>query len=184
MAQLIIGITGLIASGKGTAASYLTERHDASAHRFSTMLRDSLNRYHLPHTRDNLVRLSELLRQSFGQDILASTMAEDAKNDSSRLVVIEGIRRIADISHLSKLPNFLLVKIISEPKVRYQRLIIRGENEDDNTKTYEQFLKDHKLPTEATIPEVMDLATEKLDNNLEIDSLKKQLDALIARYLN
>lgn len=183
MAKLIIGITGLMASGKGTAAKYIVEQYGASSHRFSTMLRDTLDRYYLPHTRENMVIVSEIMREYFGQDILAKVMAEDAKNDTSDIVVIEGIRRMADITHLQVLPNFILVRIVAEPETRFARLSIRGENADDSTKTYEQFIRDHELPTEKTIPEVMGHATEILDNNLEQEELGKQIDHLIKQRL-
>ncbi|MEI8360652.1 MAG: AAA family ATPase [bacterium] len=183
MAKLIIGITGLMASGKGTAAKYIVDNYSASSHRFSTMLRDTLDRYYLPHTRENMVTVSEIMRTSFGQDILAKVMAEDAKNDEKEIVVIEGIRRMADITHLSKLNNFVLVQIIAEPKLRHSRLSIRGENADDNTKTYDQFIQDHNLPTEKTIPEVMNQAKETLDNNLDMKELSVQIDNLIKKLI-
>ena len=179
MARLIIGMTGLIASGKGAAAKYCEETYKASNHRFSTMLRDALDRFHLPHTRENMVAISEAMREKFGQDIMAKVLAEDASQDDNDIVIVEGIRRIPDITHLAKLPNFILVRIEAEPATRYARLTQRGENTDDNSKTYEQFLTDHQLPTEVTIPEVMALATVSLDNNGDLADLYKQLDTLI-----
>lgn len=183
MAKLIIGITGLIASGKGTTAKYITQQYGASSHRFSTMLRDTLDRYYLPHTRENMVIVSEIMREYFGQDILAKVLAEDAKNDRNDIIVIEGIRRMADIDHLQKLPNFILTRIIAEPEVRYARLIKRGENADDAQKTYEQFIRDHELPTEITVPDIMNHATEILDNNLDLKELEMQIDSLIKKNL-
>jgi dephospho-CoA kinase len=179
MARIIIGITGLMASGKGAAAKYYEEKYHASNNRFSTMLRDALDRFYLPHTRENMVAMSEAMREKFGQDIMAKVIAEDAKNDANDLVVIEGIRRIPDITHLAKLPNFILVKIEAKPETRYSRLTQRGENEDDSGKTYEQFILDHQLPTEMTIPEVMNLATVSISNEGDFTELHEQLDKLI-----
>lgn len=175
----IIGLVGLIACGKGTAAKYLAEKYQASTYRFSTILRDVLKRIYLEESRDNMINLSESLRQTFGQDLLANVITKDALNDPREIVVVEGIRRLEDIKYLKQLPNFTLVEISADPKIRYQRLKNRGENSDDSSKTYEQFLADHKKPTEITIPVVIELAIEHLSNNGSFDDLSKQIDELV-----
>lgn len=182
MPKVIFGFTGLIASGKGTAAHYLEEKHQASTYRFSTMLRDILDRIYVEHTRDNIIRISESIRTLFGEDIMAKTMATDVEKDTGERVVVEGIRRLADISYLRELPHFVLVEIFGDPKVRYERLIHRGENADDTTKTYEQFLADHERSTEKSILDVIPLAKERIDNNGSEEALHAQLDALVKKY--
>ena len=178
--KIILGFTGQIACGKGTIAQYIQDTHSASNYRFSTMLRDVLDRFNLEHTRKNLVGISEYLRNTHGEDIMAKTMASDVEKDQNNIIVVEGIRRMADIAYLSKLPNFTLVKIEATPEKRYERIIKRGENKDDNTKTFEEFQKDHKQPTEVTIPEVMSHATLSIDNNGTLEELHKQLDKLVS----
>ncbi len=180
--KIILGFTGLIASGKGTAAKYFNEKYGATTYRFSTMLRDLLNRIHVEHSRDNIIKISEAIRRDFGEDVMAKTMAADAEADTNPFIVIEGIRRMADIEYLSRLPNFILIEIFAEPITRFERLVKRGENVGDTTKTYEQFLEDHKRSTEVSILDVIPRATERVDNNGTIDDLKKQLDALVTKY--
>lgn len=180
--KIIFGFTGLMASGKGTVAQYFEEKYQASTYRFSTMLRDVLTRLHLDHNRENLVKISEVLRAGFGEDVLAKTIAKDAEKDENPIVVIEGIRRKADITYLEKIPHFVLVEIFADQTVRYQRLTERRENPDDTTKTFEQFIEDHKRSTEITIPEVTAGAQEQIDNNGNLDKLHQQLDLLLQKY--
>lgn len=180
--KVILGFTGLLASGKGTAAKYLEEKHQAATFRFSTMLRDILDRVYVPQTRDNMIRLSEFLRGTYGEEVMAKTIAEDVEKSDEKIVVVEGVRRMADIAYLSKLPNFILVEIFAEPRTRYERLIKRGENPDDNSKTYEQFLADHQRSTELSILDVIKHATERVDNNGDLANLHKQLDELVKKY--
>lgn len=182
MKKIIIGFTGLIASGKGTATSYLEEKYRAKQYKFSTILRDMASRIYLEHTRDNLIKMSETLRHTFGEDILSQAIAGDAAKENADLVVVDGIRRMTDISHLTKLPNFVLIEIFAEPKTRYERLIKRGENTDDTSKTYEQFLEDHKRSTEVSILDVIPQAKEHIDNNGGLEDLRQQLDAIIKKY--
>lgn len=180
--KIIFGFSGLMASGKGTAAKYLEEKHGASSFRFSTMLRDSLDRFYLPHSRDNLIKMSEIIRGAFGEDTIAKTMARDAEKNSNRLVVVEGIRRLADIEYLKKLPGFVLAEIFADPKIRHERMIKRGENSDDTAKTFAQFLADHQRSTEISIPAVLAQAIERIDNNGDLDNLHCQLDVLVEKY--
>jgi dephospho-CoA kinase len=180
--HIILGFSGLMASGKGTAATYLEECYGAATFRFSTMLRDALNRFYLPHTRDNLIKLSEIMRATFGEDMMAKTMSEDASRSDASIVVVEGIRRMADIEYLARLPNFVLVEIFADPLTRHRRITERGENPDDRTKTFEQFMADHARSTEMSIPEVLRHATEKIDNNGDIAILHRQLDLLVKKY--
>lgn len=180
--KIILGFSGLIASGKGTAAKYIAEKYRASTYRFSTILRDLLNRIYLEQSRDNMIKMSETIRATFGEDTLAKAIAGDAAKDQNKIIVVEGIRRPADIEYLAKLPNFVLVEIFAEPKLRHSRLVKRHENSDDATKTYEQFLADHQRSTELSVLEVLKQATEKIDNNDNLEDLHKQLDVLVKKY--
>jgi dephospho-CoA kinase len=180
--KIIFGFTGLMASGKGTAAKYFEEKYQAETFRFSTILRSVLDRLFLEHSRDNLIKLSEILRGTFGEDLLAKVMARDAETSQNKLVIVEGIRRLADIVYLQKLPNFVLVEIFADVKIRYGRIIERRENPDDASKTFEQFLLDHERSTEISIPEVIAEADERIDNNGDEEYLHLQLDALIKKY--
>jgi len=179
--KLILGFVGLPASGKGTTAEYCQKKYGASAYRFSTMLFDLLQRIYLETNRDNLIKMSEAIRGTFGEDTMAKVMAKDAASDKNSLIIIDGIRRMADIEYLSQLPNFILIDIFADPRTRYERLIQRSEKPDDKTKTFEQFMADHQRSTELTIPEVASHATEHIDNNGTVEQLYKQLDNLITR---
>jgi len=180
MTKIILGFTGLIASGKDASKKYVEQKYEVGSHRFSTMLRDILNRLYLPITRENLQNLSYDLRNRFGSDTLARVIAEDVKNDKKEIVLVEGIRRMPDIAKLLDFPNFYLISIDADPKIRYDRLIKRNENVGDNTKTFEEFLNDEKQEAELQIPEVMARAKYHLDNNGSLEDLYRQIDAIMA----
>lgn len=179
--KIIIGLVGEIASGKGTTAKYLEEKYDASSHRFSTPLRDILDRAHIEVNRKNMQDLSRILRENFGQNLLAKVIAEDAKNDQHEIVVVDGIRRPADIEYLQKLPEFKLVYVTADMKTRFERIIKRGENADDLNKTFEQFQKDHEVETELEIPNIGATAEIKIDNNGRIEDLYGQIDKILKK---
>ena len=182
MEKIIFGFVGQMASGKDTAADYLEEKYNGKNFSFSDMLGDVLKRYHLELNRDNYIKISEAMRENFGDEVLSKTMANDIKKDEHTIISISNVRRANDVKFLSDLPGFILVKIEADPKTRYDRLTHRGEKSDDNNKTYEQFLEDHKRSTEITIDEIANQATENIDNNGSLEDLHNQLDKLVQRY--
>lgn len=182
MQKIIIGLVGPIASGKDVAKKYLIEKYGAEAVKFSTPLRDVLNRMAVSVSRENLQSVSTLLRGAFGEDLLAKTIAKDASELRSDIVIVDGVRRMADIVHLKKLDNFVLVKIEADPVLRYERMKNRNENAGDAEKTFDEFMVDHEREAEKEIPKVMSEAKWSIDNNGDFEKLYKQIDILIETF--
>jgi len=180
MSKIILGLVGPIASGKEVSKKYLEKKYGADSHRFSTVLRDLLNRLYLPISRANLQNLSLNIRTLFGGDILARVIAKDIKNDQQEIIIIEGIRRSDDIVALKEFPNFYLISINAKQKIRYQRVVDRHENIGDAEKTFEQFLIDEQKEAELEIPKVMAQAKYRLDNNYSFEKLYQQIDKIVA----
>lgn len=184
MPKIIISFTGLMASGKDEAKKYLAEKYSAKSFRFSTIMRDILKRINIEISRYNLSAVSLCLRQTFGEDLFAKVIANDVSEAESDIVVVDGVRRLADIIHLSKLEGFYLVAIEADPKIRYERMIKRGENVGESEKTYEQFLADHQTETELTIPEAMSKADFKINNDGDFANLHQQIDKIVSKIQN
>jgi dephospho-CoA kinase len=181
MSKIILGLVGPSASGKETAKKYLVERYKAKDCRFSTILRDVLNRIAVPVSRENLQKLSTVLRANFGENLLAKAIVMDASKFDAEVVVVDGVRRPTDIEHLQELPNFFLIKIDADPKLRYERLVKRNENDGDDKKTFEQFLKDHEAEADSLVPAVMASAQYSIDNSDSFENLYKQIDEIIKK---
>lgn len=184
MAKIILGLAGEIAAGKGTAAKYLTEKYDGSSHRFSTVLRDILERIHLEENRENMQKVSTMLRENFFSDILSMIIAKDVEKDSHKIIAVDGVRRPADIAYLQKLAGFKLVYIDAAMEKRYERITRRGENSDDNSKTFEEFKKDHAREAERQIKDLKGKADFVLDNNGSREDLYRQIDNIIDKCKN
>ncbi len=182
--KIIIGFTGLMASGKDAAKKYLEEKYQAKSLKFSGIMRDVLKRINVEMSRYNLSAVSLCLRETFGEDLFAKVIANDAKESDNKMVVIDGVRRLADIAHLTKLEGFYLISIEASPELRHQRLVARGENVGESEKTFEQFLADHQTETEMTIPAVMAKADFVIDNNGDFESLYAQIDKILEKIQN
>ncbi|NCF75429.1 MAG: AAA family ATPase [Xanthomonadaceae bacterium] len=181
--KIVIGLVGQIASGKGAASKYLEKNYKAAVLRFSTMLRDILRRLYLKSTRDNLCILSEILRKNFKEDVMAKVIAQDVLKSKKKLVVVDGIRRRADIKYLKKIENFKLIKITVDPKIRYKRLVLRNENIGDDKKTFKEFLKDQKKEAESEVLSVMEQADIEISNNGSWEDFNKKVKKMIKNII-
>ncbi len=179
MSKLILGFVGPMASGKGTACQYLEQRYRARSYRFSSILRDILDRVYLPRTRDHLQQVSSVMRGAFGDDLLARAMAHDVEADTGKLITVDGVRRRPDITYLRSLDGFYLIGITADEKVRFERIKNRHENPDDAGKTFADFVREGQQEAERQIAEVMASASFTLDNNGDFAALYRQLDAIL-----
>lgn len=177
--KIILGLAGEMASGKGTIAKYIVEKHKGSSYRFSTMLRDIAHRLYLDENRENLQKLPTVLRENFREDILSEVMSKDVENDPHEVIAIDGPRRLTDISNLKRLENFKLVYVEASPEKRFERITERDENTDDAKKTLEGFKKDHDSEAELQIRELKNNADYVIDNNGSFGNLYKQIDEII-----
>lgn len=176
MPHVIIGLVGRQGSGKGTAAKILQEKYGAELFRFSAILRDIITRLAVPESRENFIKLSEALRQTFGEDVLAYAIERDAANSTAALVVVDGIRRIQDLAALEPLPHFKLIEIAAPAKTRFERMKNRGEKSGETSMSWEEFSEQEQAPTEITIPSVAARAWKAIENGGTTQELEQQLD--------
>ena len=181
MNKIILGIAGEIASGKGTATGYLVKKFGASDHRFSTALRDVARRMYLEENRENLQKISTMMRENFNDNILSMVIYKDVENDQHDVVVIDGVRRMADIEFLKKIDGFRLLYVDAAMENRYDRITRRGENTDDNGKTFEEFRKDHEREAELQIRDLKEKADFVVDNDGTMDDLYLRIDEIIEK---
>lgn len=179
--KIILGFVGDLASGKGTVCKYLQEKYGVDSYRFSTMLRDILDRIYVEKNRENLQDLSTFLRGRYGQDIMSKVIVQDVLNDKNDIVAVEGIRRPTDITYLQELPGFNLIYITADPKIRWQRMVLRKENADDAGKTFDQFLKDEQAEADMLIKDLGTKAKYTLVNNGNIEEFYSGMEEILTQ---
>ena len=179
--KIIIGLVGLLAVGKTTFVDYCRNKYNAVSFRFSDSLRGGLALFSLDISRENLQTISTIMRQNFGENILAKAMAKRANESDSEMIMIDGVRRFTDLENLKDIPGFHLIAIKTDSKLAFERYIDRDENVGDAEMSYETFLEKQKAEADRQIPEVMKTAEHTIDNNGSFDDFYKKVDELVQK---
>src|SRR3990167_1160484 len=140
---MIIGLTGKNATGKGELAKHLQSKGFAYFS-LSDALREEAAKRKMEPSRNNLISLGNELRKEFGNGILAERInikIQKEKFNGRKDFVIDSIRNPGEIGELRRNKGFLLVGIVTDEKIRFQRLLKRGRIGDATT--FEEF-KQHE----------------------------------------
>lgn len=179
--KIILGLVGEMGAGKSTLTEYIKTKHGAVSFRFSDMLSDIARRLYLEQSRPNLQMISSMIRQNIGEDIMSKVIMRDAAEADAPIVITEGVRRPTDITYLKELPNFYLIGITADERTRYERVLIRTEKTDDQTKTWEEFQRDGQAEAEQKIKEIKAVADFQIDNNGTKEDLYKQIEEILQK---
>ena len=183
---MIIGITGFLASGKGVLSETLKEK-GFIVYSCSDEIREECRKENLEISRDNLQKTGNLLREKYGPNILAKRLSDRIRlNGLDKNYVVESIRTEGEITELKKLPNFSLVFIDADEKIRYQRAKERLK-EKEHIDSFEEFILSEKKEMNNKDPNSQNLLRCKessqytLDNNGSIEELKTQIEDLLLK---
>lgn len=174
------GYIGLISQnrkGKDTVGKIIA---DIVAPESSITIRfsDSLNRIltddlKLPLDRALQQGLSTGVRREYGQDVLSKRVHQDALEADVDWVIINGVRRPADVKLLSPLPGFKLIAVDAPNELAYEWMKRANDREGDSEKTYEQFLKEYEAEPERLILNTASSAVFTIQNDEDDSEFKK-----------
>ncbi len=179
MKKTILALAGEMGSGKGAIAEYLIQKHGAKKFRFSSVFRDILDRLHIEESRENIQSLSTALRSAFGDDILSQTLIGDIGQSTDPLIILDGVRREEDMKYLRHMEGFVFIFVDADFDTRYTRVVTRGENASDTTKTVAQFLKESEAEAEARIRSLRDIADKIIENNGTMEELQEKIEEIL-----
>jgi dephospho-CoA kinase len=117
--------------------------------------------------------LGKIIRQRFGDDILAKAISKRIKNVKRGVVILNGIRYWQEYEMIKKLGG-RIVYITADQKLRWLRLRKRGEKKDDFS-SFKKFLEREKAKTEILIPKIGQKADFTIENNSTFISFYKKI---------
>ncbi len=183
MTTIVVGLVGPIGVGKTTIANYL-ESTGFQKLKFSDPIKEETDRRKLTNTREAYQDIGDSLREKFGNDYISRSLHDKIKAKANKSFVVEGFRNPGEISIFQKLPNFVLVGLNADPKVRYERLKNRGEPHDP--KTWEAFEKQEARDQGIGQPEYGQqvlASLELADFVIDTDKVQSEVNITIDKIL-
>jgi uncharacterized protein YprB with RNaseH-like and TPR domain/predicted nuclease with RNAse H fold/dephospho-CoA kinase len=167
----VLGISGYIAAGKTTAATFISE-NDFAYGRISQVLAKMLEIEGKPVNRFTLQKLGQKVNRNQGQRWLIYSLLNLLP--SSGNFVIDGLRFPEDHAFLKERfgPNFTHIHIETNLELRKKRYKQVKENNIPFTKSL-------KHPVERFIPKMKDLSDYVIENNDDKNKLYKELQKIL-----
>lgn len=176
--KTIIGIIGGVGSGKDTVADYISQKLAIPSFQISQPLKDLAKEKNIEPTRENLVKIGSDLVREKGPDFLAQLAIDKIDSEKG---IITGIRVLDIIEYLRNNSNLILLAVIANPKVRFERSVIR--NKLGEADTIEEFIenerKENSAPNVQRLFECLELADYSITNEDDIETLFKKVDEFL-----
>lgn len=178
----IIAFAGRNGCGKETAAKRAAGALKAPHHTYSDILVETFQMWNVhPSSRPQQQALSEFMRGLLGQDAMAKVIDKKCAEAAAAHVVIDGVRRMADVENLRRDygDGFILIWIETAAEIRYARLKARKEKKGETMMSWEEFLKQEVHETERQLPFVEAAAMYRFGNDGPLAALERQVDAFL-----
>jgi dephospho-CoA kinase len=164
---LIVALTGMPGAGKTTVANYLAQK-GIPLLIMGDVVREAAQNDGLEPTSDNLSKLMLKLRDKNGPEAIAYLVANKIKtmkqeNKEFEVVIVDGIRSMAEIQVLRRVGNVKLLAIHGSTLTRYSH--IRERARSDVPSNIGEFDKRDKVEMGVGISDAIALADETISNN-------------------
>jgi dephospho-CoA kinase len=181
---MIIGLTSMIASGKGEFCSYLADK-GFTAYSLSDAIREELLSQGKEITRDSLRTEGNQLRHKRGPDVLAKRMIEKIKGRQGSFI-LESIRNPAEVETLRReIKGFVLIFIDAPLETRFERA--KKRNREKDGVTLEEFKDKEEKEKSATdsaaqqLHKCQEMADLTIKNDSTLEIFHKRIDELLKK---
>src|SRR3712207_5557890 len=184
--RLIVCLTGMPGAGKSSVASFLKEK-GFTVVTMGDVIREEAKRQGLEPTDVNLGKMMLKLRQDLGpgavgQIVLQKLARDGNNNNSNNVVVVDGIRSVAEVEVLKKVGHVRLLAVHASQDTRFKHLRERGRA--DAPSDSDEFSGRDKRELSVGVSEAIALANEMISNNdLTLEQLKLRAYSIVKEWL-
>lgn len=185
--MITIGITGTLGAGKGTIVDYLVKNRDFAHYSVRAFLTEEIKRRGLSVDRDSMTSVGNDLRALHGPSYIVEQLYAEAQK-SGRNCIIESVRTPGEVAALRGKTNFYLFAVDADPKVRYERAVLRGSETDHVS--YETFLANEQRemtsddPNKQNLKVCIEQADFRLDNGGTVEELNRQVEEVLEKIMH
>lgn len=179
--MIAVGIFGLFAAGKDTAAEYLEQNYGFAHRSLPAYLRKEAVRQGIPtDNRPALSAFATELKAREGHEILAKLAMADAGEKTA----YSGIRHPKEVELLKTIPGFILVEIVAPIELRHARAQARNRDKTDLL-PFEEFKASEDRERKGTggqlLDPIMEMVDIHIDNEGSLEELYMHLDDLVEK---
>jgi dephospho-CoA kinase len=179
--KVVVGVAGMPGSGKGVFRRAV-HRMGYPVVIMGDVIREEVKQRNLKPTPQNLGKTMLNLRELDGPAAVAKRCIPKLKKATGNIVVIDGIRSLAEVEEFKKhFPNFILIAIQASPKTRYQRLSRRKRSDDPAN--WENFMERDQRELGVGMGAVIAAADHTIVNEGTLAQLKTKIRRLMKEVL-
>lgn len=179
-ARMIIGLTGKNCAGKGEVAACL-RTSGFQYYSLSDVLRDEMQAAGIPITRERLIQFANELRAARGHAALAEVVLRQL--DPEKNYIVDSIRNPAEVQALQRRPDFVLLRVEADAKLRFERMRQRArEGDPTNLREFQKLeaAEAHSTdPASQQLEAVSALATVAVVNDGNLDQLHDRVRRVV-----
>jgi dephospho-CoA kinase len=168
--KLVVGLGGMPGSGKSIVVEVAKE-HGYSVVTMGDVVREQTRKRGLEPTPANIGKIMLQLRAEEGNYVIAKKCIPKIQQQPSNRVLIDGLRSLYEVDIFKEcFSKFVLVAVHAAPKIRFERLKIRGRSDDPQA--FEVFHERDMRELSVGLGGVIGLAEKILVNDGSIEAFK------------
>ena len=182
VSKLIICLTGMPGAGKTTIAEGLKSKGFDKI-TMGDAVRLEATRRKIEPTGPNLGKIMIELRERNGPGAVAELIVNDIKNSKSDVILVDGVRSLAEVEILKKIGTVKILAIHASGDTRYRFLTGRGRSDAPSDR--DDFTKRDSREIGVGMSESIALADETIsNNNMTIEELVDTAYHVIKGWMN
>ena len=179
----VIGLLGLIGSGKDVVATYLAEKYGYEIISMGDIVREIATRMGRTHNRDDLQLTQKEMVEKHGWEYFAEKVVVKIVVKRWQKVVVNGIRRPNDVivpkRHFGKEMTVVLVDVSA--RKRYDRL--KNRKRIGDPENFEEFNRQEKNEIRLfNFDETVKYKEDVIDNSNDLEHLYKNVDNFVKKH--
>jgi dephospho-CoA kinase len=175
----ILAIVGLPGSGKTTAIEAISDLGIVVT--MGDVVRDEAKRMNIEPSGRNLGEIAQQMRKKKGLGIIAKKCVDIIKKKKDDIVIIDGIRSLAEVNIFREFWKFPIIAVLVDEKKRLKRLFKRSRSDDP--KNLEELKERDNRELNFGLDEVLEEADYKIYNNSTIDDIKKKTRDVVLKVI-